>query len=221
MTTPRPRNPRRALLGEVQSLIRRTAIAEPEWSPAQVHRFVKSKTPKEADWPSLRTVQREVAAIRIEPRQSDDWSPFTEPDSDVAALAFPVLRVAAEESYEHRFTVDEARFVATIRQAFPDVAPRVAYWAAWFANRTRPGVREDVELWLAYTPWRDGGEALAAAIDLGIVPAYASAFSTRLEAPDIHETLRAARAARAAEDALELRTRPRMRSTRLEAPDGR
>jgi hypothetical protein len=222
-------SPRRRIPGPVLDRIRFLKLEHPDWTPSQVLQAVDAETPKAV---SYRTVQRLVASFRpAEPGTAWD---FWTSDPDDAALLVPIRRALLERRGSDRWpamptqlTTAEAEYVVRIRRTFPDFDdPRAVFTIAWLASGTSGGWRDPIEEWLVFTPWRDGGAALAAAVESDRISSTAQLLAKTItsmwEAPDIHETLRAARAAREVEDALELRTRPRMRdSTRLEAPDER
>lgn len=172
---------RRLADGPIADTTRRLAIEHPDWSPTQVHKAIETQYGKaiEVDGvPSLRTVQRFLADFSG-PDESGPWS-LAEGDPDDAALVLPMLRVLDDDRAElarHGWGVGQSRrptraqagWVVRIKRAAPDLTDDglILHLAA-VATRGGWGV-ETVQRFLAYAPWRDDGEALAAAIHKKVV----------------------------------------------------
>jgi hypothetical protein len=183
-------SPRRRIPGPVLDRIHFLKLEHPDWNPSQVFQAL---SPEESKAVSYRTVQRVVASFHpAEPTAAWD---FWASDPDDAALLMPIRRALLERRGSDRWpampsqlTTAEAESVVRIRRTFPDFDdPRAVFTIAWLASRTG-GWRDPIEEWLAFTPWRDGGAALAAAVEADRIPSTAQLIAKGIksmwEAPD-------------------------------------
>lgn len=103
---------------------------------------------------------------------------------DDASLILDVVRVLIEESASSGFSRRPSKAVATwiarIRRAYPDLLDHhLTFYLAMTARRGEESL-EKVETFLAFTPWRDDGAALARAIE-GHVVSFDVAFTFGFE----------------------------------------
>ena len=160
--------PRTRLNGPVADALRAVAVKHPDWTAGQIHRELVARY-GDADSPSLRTVQRYLRAFS-RPDDSGPWSMADdlEPADSRAVLA--VLRYVIEGPGPDWWpTRAMAAWIARIGRAYPELEPADVHLLASLAVR---GAAEDVECYLAFTPWVDPA-ALFAAVNRGAAPAGA------------------------------------------------
>jgi hypothetical protein len=120
--------------------------------------------------PSLRTVSQYAGRIRKK-QLSPYWNLEDSPEG--AALIMPALREKIEHSFgrERRLTVDEARWLARIRTAAPNIPIASAFVRAramtWVNAGDEGEAEESLQAFLAYEPWTDGAKAYIDAFERG------------------------------------------------------
>lgn len=150
--------PRRRIEGPVMDEVVLLALKHRHWSPTQIHREVNGDVPiGEPELVSLRTVQRVVTDVRARD-ESGDWT-LEDGEPEDIPLVLPVVRILAEQR-SGRPSKNEARWIARIRRAYPnlDDLELVAAFAV-YASRGEP-LLSTVEQILMYTPWEDDAKAL-------------------------------------------------------------
>jgi hypothetical protein len=159
----------RGITGPLADQLRLIAIEHPDWSAPQVLKELDSRL-KPADV-SLRQVQRFLREFS-QPDASGPWS-WAEGEPEDAALVLPVIRSLIEDEWAPTRwpTVAVASWIVRIHRAFPDdelaADPALVYALAALANRGGEHL-ETVQTYLAFTPWRDGGDGLFRAVSRGL-----------------------------------------------------
>lgn len=121
--------------------------------------------------PTARGVQAWIEQGKVGPDDLDmPWRFVDTPDD--APLILPVVRavlddVAMRGLPPRRVTRREADWIASIRRAAPDLEDT---WTVFYMARLMGTDPAAVDVFLVYAPWRDGAEALAAAVRAGTVP---------------------------------------------------
>ena len=132
-------------------------------SGAAIHRALDSDDRFTGRVPSLRTVQ-DVFKQLTATDESGPWSLGEAVEKDEASLVLPVLAelLANATLGVSTLSVNEARWIARVRRASPDVPPLAAYHIArtYLAREARGEAASDVDAVLALRPW-DGTGAIA------------------------------------------------------------
>lgn len=145
------------LLSRIAELAATTASA------AEIHRQLEQEAEsgradfRKGDVPSLRTLQDIVSDYRP-PDDSGLWS-LADADGDEAALVPPMLAVLANLGPFRHFSREEARLVARIRRAAPDLplgVPLFILALAYKLRRSRGMPTVDLDTFLGFAPWRGG-----------------------------------------------------------------
>jgi hypothetical protein len=150
--------------GEYFAEIQRLAIED--WSPSQIHKCLE-KYQREAGIkdppPDVRTVQRIVRQVRASD-PSGPWSPANGELSDVRAV-LDVLAAVIEhtEGRTISLTNGEALWVERLNRAAPGLPPLEAWRLArlYLARAARNDSTEDLDVLLAFAPWRRAEEGWA------------------------------------------------------------
>jgi len=128
------------------------------WTPAQIYRHLGREKNYEGRVPSQKTVQRAVQRWR-ERDESGRWH-LDDYDDDTARLVMPVLAALAGHTGGLVSSVsrDEARWIARVREAAPDMPPFFAWQAAvcYQQRAAEKADTEDLDLLLGFAPWKSG-----------------------------------------------------------------
>ena len=163
MTTHRTRAGRRSPSGSVDIVTTLALRPGPRLTPAQIHAELERMRGGDAGM-SLRTVQRMVEELGTD--DSGDWS-FATATPDEAELVTPVLADVVEASLgeTRRLTRRMAEAVVRVRRAAPELADlRLVYT---LARMSLGGRARDVEQYIAFAPWADGGQRYLEAYRMG------------------------------------------------------
>jgi hypothetical protein len=142
-------------------------LASRSYRPAEIRRRLVDRF-GEAATPTDRTVEN--IAREVTPRDSSgDWSP-TDSDNPMPQLR-EVLATVIErtEGRKRHLTKREAETTGRLLAFAPDVPPWQAYvLARWYlAEREANAPTEDLDEWLAFAPWQDGGARYERAFERG------------------------------------------------------
>lgn len=143
---------------------------------AEIHRLLLARFEKEPEKvPTERTVRRVLRELETNV-DSAPWTLEAVPAEAIdASVVMPVLAPLIESWKGERrgVTVEEARWISTIRAAAPDIDPRLAFSLAreyLLADRVLVNVkRSDCDAFLSFAPWRsaDAERKYAAAVEAG------------------------------------------------------
>jgi len=129
---------------------------------AELHRHLVQKFP--ADAPSERTVRNIVKELT--PSDSSGiWRPGPDTDPEEAALILSALAKCISRWQDRSMlpiTNDRARWLAWLLKGWPDLDPMTALVLAtdYLARSETEKSTEDLDGFLAFTPWRSAKEAL-------------------------------------------------------------
>jgi hypothetical protein len=125
------------------------------WTAAQIHRHLKREQKYQGRVPSEKSVQRAVRRWRKRD-ESGRWQ-LDDYEDGTARLVMPVVAALARHSGGKVTSVsrDEARWIARVREAAPDMPLWPAFLVAWaYQRRTAEGAdTEDLDLLLGFAPW--------------------------------------------------------------------
>ena len=152
---------------DVVSLIERLALEG--WTATQTLRQLEGSDEYADRAPSLRTVQD--IARRVTPQSPGEQWTFATSDPDDAGTVLAALAAAIGRTggRVNRISLDEAAMIARIARARPTIPPVTAWECArLYLARKRSGHSTDgLDAFLAFEPWRDGGELYAATFAQG------------------------------------------------------
>lgn len=137
--------------------VARKLFVEQGLTPAAIDEELLRRFP-EADPPSRRTIESWVATFRTE--GGEPWT-LTLGTEETAELVLPVLQAIVEHSEGRVRTigVEAARWVVAVRRAVPDLDPWDAYLVARQYLAAAGTSTTELDLLLAYAPWRGASEA--------------------------------------------------------------
>lgn len=132
-------------------------------TPAQIEGELGKAGIRHAEWPSRRTIQRTVQAVRVEDR-SGPWS-LADATDDEAQLILPILRAylnltslrPVRSSRDLFITKAEARWIVKVQRAAPGLHVVNVYRLvrAYLAREVRRLPTYDLDALLAFEPWDD------------------------------------------------------------------
>ena len=146
---------RRRISGEIQEHIEELGLKG--WSATQIQESLDNDPHiKEEDIPSLRTIQRVVAELKVEDNSGTwDWG---ESNEDIRPV-LDVLRnvVTMTEGRVNSFTNREAKLVAKVREAAPNLYGEVVYFIVLeiLRRKSKGASVHDIEGFLAFRPWEN------------------------------------------------------------------
>lgn len=154
------RHRERRIPSDVQARIHESAAGKK--SAAEIHRRLVDEFGDTNQVPSVRTVQDVARELRA-PKKFVPWS-FAMSSPEDAALILPVYAAVTERTIEEYPTLDEseAEWIVSICKVVPDLPAYATYEVAWayLVRQRRDRPTEDLDLLLAFAPWR-GPRALA------------------------------------------------------------
>jgi hypothetical protein len=176
--------------GDVRDAIVVLALEKPGWNATDIHRALQQDERVAGRLPTVRTVQSMVKDAR--PR--DASGPWSLADGDVsgadAALILPVLAAVVREREGHvpGVTRREAAWIVKLRRAVPDLPPWETYRLArrYLVREDRKEPCMDLDLFLAFAPWRDEAAAQAYATAVTGLPLPLPAGSYRPVVQYVH-----------------------------------
>lgn len=149
------RNRPRRVDREVQQAIEEMAVDG--WSPTQILRALERR---ELEVPAIRTVQRIVRDV-VGQDPSGPWALDLDEATDEDRHTLDVLADLVDWTDGRRqgLTLAEVAAIGAVHHLAPDLHPRLVYRAAriYMARRTAGESTADMDLWLAFAPWRPGG----------------------------------------------------------------
>ena len=173
---------RRRIPGNVEGEITELALTT-RWSPAQIYRDISSREELMADVPHQRTVERIVRDVRRRDGEKTLWT-LAVSDGEEAKYVLEARRALIlhqEKAGLHRFSREEAQWVAKILKIAPDLAPDVAWLVAQVYRHFCPSGEEQevddiidaLDDYLAFAPWRnpDRYQIYIRAVEEGWIPA--------------------------------------------------
>lgn len=149
------------------------------YGPSAIQRDLNARFGERA--PGLRWLKGLRASLRSDP--SEPWR-FAEAEPEEAAAVMPVLAAVIEETLGRTklLTRDEAAHVRRIRIAAPDIEPWDAYRVARELLVADGAEADALVCYLAFAPWRDGGERYAKAYAVGAIDRLVYRYETPSEA---------------------------------------
>jgi len=160
-----------------------------DFGPAEIGRKLKAdRRFRGRVLPGPRTIKKYVARAKTGgPEASEPWR-LADADPDDAALVVPVLSAVVEGTLGHvrAISTAEAALIVRIVRSASDVEA----WDAYRLARrllSDPSADEDVQAYLSFAPWRDGGERYGRAYADGLIRDVIYRYETPKEARGGHE----------------------------------
>lgn len=173
---------------DVRERIEELALAG--WGPSAIERELLASDLASRSV-GIRTIQTIVSAVR----RTDDsgpWSSATGTPEELAT-ALPVLASLREHTLIGRLTVDEVRALSRLAAYAPELPELTRFWIArrMVAARQSDESMAELDYFLAFAPWRDGGKRYSEAFVEGRVQKFHRFAGSGIEAPETTQRVRA------------------------------
>lgn len=148
------------LESKLQELLALTSERSPKALLEQVEEFREEKGIPKSERISLRTIERRVRAAAASD-QSERWrlapAAAADPSATLEVLAAVTIHTKGAIC---SLTVTEARWIASIRAAAPDISPWECFALArtFIARTFAEAPVDDLEAYLAFSPWSHRGD---------------------------------------------------------------
>jgi hypothetical protein len=182
------------------------------WGPSAIERdLLASDLASRAV--SIRTIQTIVSAV-LHPDDSGPWNSATAPPEQLTAV-LPVLAWLREHTVLSHLTVAEAGAMALLAAYAPELPESSQFWIArrMVAARVSEESMAEMDYFLAFAPWRDGGKRYSEAFVEGRTKSFHRFAGSGVEAPETTQRVRAFMAERD-----ERRDRGKTQRSRSEGP---
>lgn len=159
------------------------------WGPSQIERKLLA-----SDFADRAVGIRTIQAIRTDALRRDSsgaWSSAVASAEELAAV-LPVLAWLLERTAIRGLTVAEASALLTLTSYAPDLPVGSRFWVArrLAAARESGGPTTDLDQYLAFAPWQDGGARYSKAFCDGKISNYLRFGGGVPEAPETTERIR-------------------------------
>ena len=143
-----------AIAADIRKAIRSHVLDYPDTTAAAVTQWLEaSPTLKDRRLPAPRTVQKYVRELKSIDT-SGPWKPFqSEEDAETTRYLLDVLAQLANRTRRSHLTMGTVDVLKVIHKAAPDLPKFAAYRLAG-TYQLRGGSTEDLDLLLAFAPWR-------------------------------------------------------------------